>query len=290
MKRSSSQIADVKRSTILIKHLGKYSLTALTPEIIAKFRDIRLAGEDRRHSAGAPRPRANNTVRLDVALLGHLFTLAIKEGGVGLPSTPVMNIRRPAPGAGRNRRMSKEEESTILTAVDSHSNPMLGWIVRIALQTGMRLSEIVTLQKGPGRLEPTNCAAAQDQEHASSHGTTDNSCNGAVSSSARSPCEAEGNRIALLRRAGQDGGAGSLSVRSNLARAKEEARSPRFPLSRSAPRSRQSLRRGRILRPRSFRHQRSQIHADAQALYAFTSRGPCRANGCSSQFTSGGRR
>ncbi len=44
--------------------------------------------------------------------------------------------------------MSKEEESTILAAVDAHSNPMLGWIVRIALQTGMRLSEIVTLQRG----------------------------------------------------------------------------------------------------------------------------------------------
>ncbi len=147
-KRSSSQVADVKRSTILIKHLGKYSLAALTPEIIAKFRDMRLAGEDRRNSNGEPRPRANNTVRLDLALLGHLFTVAIKEWGVGLPSNPVINIRRPAPGAGRSRRMSKEEESTILAAVDAHSNPMLGWIVRIALQTGMRLSEIVTLQRG----------------------------------------------------------------------------------------------------------------------------------------------
>ncbi len=146
-KRATSQLADVKRTRILIKHLGKYSLAALTPELIAKFRDARLAGEDRLNPAGKPQPRANNTVRLDLALLGHLYTVAIKEWGVGLPSNPVMNIRRPAPGPGRNRRLTPDEEVGILEAVDGHSNPMLGWIVRIALETGMRTSEIVTLRR-----------------------------------------------------------------------------------------------------------------------------------------------
>ncbi len=96
---------------------------------------------------GNPIPRANNTVRLELALLGHLFTIAIKEWGIGLPSNPVMNIRRPAPGPGRNRRLSPEEEKRLLAAVDQHSNPMLRWIVRIALETGMRSSEIVTLRR-----------------------------------------------------------------------------------------------------------------------------------------------
>ncbi len=40
-KRPTSQLADVKRSRILIKHLGRYSLAALSPELIAKFRDMR---------------------------------------------------------------------------------------------------------------------------------------------------------------------------------------------------------------------------------------------------------
>lgn len=34
----------------------------------------------------------------------------------------------------------------LLTAVDKYSNPMFGWIVRIAIETGMRLSEISTLR------------------------------------------------------------------------------------------------------------------------------------------------
>src|SRR5690606_31685606 len=83
----------------LIQHLGKHSLAALTPEIIAKYRDDWLAGLDRKDAKErpVPKPRLPNTVRLDLALLGHMFNTAIKEWGIGLPSTPVQNIRRSAP-------------------------------------------------------------------------------------------------------------------------------------------------------------------------------------------------
>jgi integrase len=146
-KRPTSQATDIRRAKSVVKHLGKYSLSSLTPEVIAKFRDMRLSGEDRKDANGKPRPRTNNTVRLDLALLGHMFTVAIKEWGVSLPSNPVTNIRRPTPGPGRNRRLAPAEERKLLAAVDAHSNPMLGWIVRIALETGMRFSEIVTLRR-----------------------------------------------------------------------------------------------------------------------------------------------
>ncbi len=146
-KRPSTQVADRKRSKIIVKHLGKYSLTSLTPEVIARFRDMRLAGEDRKDDAGKPQPRTNSTVRLDLALLGHMLTTAIREWGINLPANPVTNIRRPAPGAGRNRRLSADEEKRLLAAVNSHSNPMMGWVVGIALESGMRWSEILTLRK-----------------------------------------------------------------------------------------------------------------------------------------------
>jgi integrase len=146
-KRPSSQEGELRRAAILARHLGKYSLAALNPEIVAHFRDMRLAGEDRKDENGKPIPRANNTVRLELALLGHLFTIAIKEWGIGLVVNPVMSIRRPAPGPARNRRLTEEEEKRLLEAVDQHSNPMLRWIVRIALTTGMRASEILTLRR-----------------------------------------------------------------------------------------------------------------------------------------------
>lgn len=144
-KRPLTQTAEKNRSGALVEFFGKYSLAAITTELIAEYRDARLAGEDRLKD-GKPQPRAANTVRLELALIGHLFTVAVKEWGLGLPFNPVLNLRRPSPGPGRNRRLNADEEARLLDAVDAHSNPMLGWIVRIAIETGMRSSEIATLR------------------------------------------------------------------------------------------------------------------------------------------------
>lgn len=159
-KRESTQTGEHKKAQALIRHLGKYSLAALSAEIVAQYRDARLAGDE--DANGKRTPRSNNTVRLELALLSHLFTVAIKEWGIGLPFNPVSNIRRPAPGSGRNRRLTAAENKRLLAAVDAYSNPMFSWIVRIALETGMRLSEIATLrlsqvdlQKRVVRLEHT---------------------------------------------------------------------------------------------------------------------------------------
>ena len=196
-KRPSSQISDTNRSKILTEQLGKYSLAALTPEIIAKFREARLAGEDRKDAKGKPILCANDTVRLDLALLGHLFTVAIKEWGIGLPSNPVMNIRRPAPGPGRNRRLSRDEEKRLLDSVDKHSNPMLrcaqsnaawDWIVRIALETGMRASEILNLAPNAGGPETSHCSSAGNEKHHSTYCATQRDGGRTVSRSDKSPC------------------------------------------------------------------------------------------------------
>jgi hypothetical protein len=40
-------------------------------------------------------------VRLELSLLSHLFTIAIKEWRVGLFYNPVANIRKPAPDCRR---------------------------------------------------------------------------------------------------------------------------------------------------------------------------------------------
>lgn len=145
-KRPMTQNAERKRSTALVNFFGKYSLAAITPDMVATFRDRRLSGDDRCVD-GVPQPRAANTVRLELALMGHLYNVAIKEWGLGLAYNPVANVRRPSPGAGRNRRLSPAEEAALLEAVDAHSNPMLRWIVRIAIETGMRSSEITSLKR-----------------------------------------------------------------------------------------------------------------------------------------------
>jgi len=139
-KKPATQRGEVSKAKKLTAELGKYSLAALSCEVIAGYRDKRLSDPVRDGKI------SNNTVRLELALLSHLYSTAIKEWGVGLTFNPVMNIRKPSPGAGRDRRLSQEEERRLLKAVNAHSNPMLGWIVQIALQTGMRSSEISSLR------------------------------------------------------------------------------------------------------------------------------------------------
>lgn len=96
---------------------------------------------DERLEAG----KSASTVRLELSLLSHLFTIAIKEWRVGLFYNPVANIRKPAPAKGRNRRLTADEEKALFKACDKHSNSMLGSIARIALYTG---GEKTVLQGG----------------------------------------------------------------------------------------------------------------------------------------------
>lgn len=141
-KKTSGHRRDISRAEFLKSNLGQYSLAALSADLIAEFRDSRL-GEG----------KANNTVRLELALLSHMYTIAIKEWGLGLIANPVLNVRKPSPGQGRNRRLNGDEEKRLLEACDAHSNPFLGWIVRLALYTAMRKSEITSLTREQVNLE-----------------------------------------------------------------------------------------------------------------------------------------
>ncbi|HBO5018996.1 site-specific integrase [Pseudomonas aeruginosa] len=140
-KKPSTRKAETTKAKQLIQNLGKYSLAALSAEIIADYRDSRLASTSK-HG----RPISNNTVRLELALLSHLYTVAIKEWGLGLTFNPVLNIRKPRPGPERDRRLAGDEERRLFAALNDYSNPMLRWIAVIALETVMRSSEITGLR------------------------------------------------------------------------------------------------------------------------------------------------
>jgi integrase len=70
----------------------------------------------------------------------------MREWRLGLVYNPVTIARKPPMDPGRNRRLLPAEENALLRACDKTSNPMLGWIVRLALHTGMRAGEIQSLR------------------------------------------------------------------------------------------------------------------------------------------------
>ena len=136
-KKPTSQRSEKSNAGRIRAVLGEYSLVAISADVVARYRDDRLA-----------EGKSRDTVRLQMALLGHLFEVAMKEWRIGLVANPVRAVKAPKPGAGRDRRLSPDEEQRLLVAADKLSNPMLGYMIRFALQTAMRASEIRGLRRG----------------------------------------------------------------------------------------------------------------------------------------------
>lgn len=89
---------------------------------------------------------SDNTVRLELALISHVFTIANKEWNIPVRN-PIESIRKPKLPAGRDRRLIDDEEERLLKAVaDCRSEGNGLWIATIlAIETGMRAGEIVNL-------------------------------------------------------------------------------------------------------------------------------------------------
>ncbi len=108
--------------------LAKRFLASIQGKDIAAFRDERI-------QAGY----ASNTIRLELAIISHLFEIARKEWGMAGIVNPVQEIRLPTKPQGRDRRLLPGELEKIIAASGS---PFLPDIVRLALETGMRQAEI----------------------------------------------------------------------------------------------------------------------------------------------------
>jgi integrase len=93
---------------------------------VAKYRDNRL------------KEVSSTAVLHELALLSHLFTIAIKEWGMSGLVNPVTQIRKPAPDKSRDRRTSPEELKKLL---NNSSQGMRG-IILFAVETAMRRAEI----------------------------------------------------------------------------------------------------------------------------------------------------
>jgi integrase len=135
----------------MITRLRKHDLAHRS---IASLRGVDFAGyRDERLAAGL----ANNSVRLELALLRHLWTIGIKEWGWPVVN-PIASIRLPIPAKGRERRLSRDlspaaegeepktEETRLLEACQASRSKFLEPIVRLALATGMRQGEILGLE------------------------------------------------------------------------------------------------------------------------------------------------
>lgn len=86
-----------------------------------------------------------NSIRLYLAHLSHLYSVARKEWGMTSLINPVELVRKPRLPQGRDRRLVGDEEERLLAACNA-LNPELADIVIIAIETAMRQGEILGLE------------------------------------------------------------------------------------------------------------------------------------------------
>ncbi|MBF5011480.1 integrase [Burkholderia pseudomultivorans] len=113
--------------------LAKHALSVITPQMVAAWRDARL-GEV-----------SSGTALRELQLLGHVFSVAIREWGVQLPSNPVSLIRKPRSGKARDRVLTTSERTALISACSQCHNPWIKPVVIFALETAARRGEILAL-------------------------------------------------------------------------------------------------------------------------------------------------
>jgi len=86
--------------------------------------------------------KSANTIRLYLAILSHLFTIARTEWGYEGINNPVLRIRKPRLPQSRDTRLSDDDIHLICRKSQSKLLPLL---IHMALDTAMRVSEIVNL-------------------------------------------------------------------------------------------------------------------------------------------------
>lgn len=123
-----------------------YKAAALSGKLLSEWRDKRL------------QEVSGSSVNRELNLISHAINIARKEWGIHIEN-PVQLIHRPKHNKPRERRLSAAELESLLKELDlsprrldgtyeigGTRNPWLKPIVLLALETAMRMSELLSLQ------------------------------------------------------------------------------------------------------------------------------------------------
>ncbi len=115
--------------------IAQCSLSTIRGKDMAAFREQRLA-----------EGKAVNTIRNELKIISHLYTVAQKEWGMESLSNPVKLIRLPQGAQVRDRRLEGDEEERLLDVARKTRSRMIEPIIILALETAARRGEIVSME------------------------------------------------------------------------------------------------------------------------------------------------
>lgn len=125
------------------ERFGRNFITAIRSLDIATWRD------DLQHAGMGPR-----SVAYCLSVLSATFTYAARELSIHLPSgNPVQLVRKPKLPPGRDRRLRVGELDALLNAAAKGKSLGLEQVITLAVETSMRLGELLDLQWNHIRLQ-----------------------------------------------------------------------------------------------------------------------------------------
>ena len=119
------------RLKTLTMHLGALRLIHLTPKEVATYRDLRL------------KEVSPSSLKRELTILSRVLTIASRDWGISIQQNPVKMISLPKADKARTRRLEAGEKERLLQG----ANPELNRIITVALETGMRRGEILSIKK-----------------------------------------------------------------------------------------------------------------------------------------------
>ena len=122
------------RLNALKKTIGQFRVLQIQGKHIAEYRDARLK-----------MGKSNSAVLNELSLISQVFEMAIKEWSIPINNNPCTLIKKPKQSQGRERRLSIDEEQRLLNVSKASRAPLLHPLIIIALETGMRLGELLSL-------------------------------------------------------------------------------------------------------------------------------------------------
>jgi len=140
-RKPKSQIKQTMQLTWWKDQLGHLTLSQVTPSHIAEQRDILSRGKTPTGTI-----RSAGTTNRYLAALSHMLTIASKEWA-WIDHNPVMKVERLKEPRGRVRYLDDDERERLLQACMNSKSPYLYTIVVLALATGGRKNEIVSLSR-----------------------------------------------------------------------------------------------------------------------------------------------
>lgn len=123
------------------QEIGSYLLADVSPALISEHRD-KLRDGDTKHGVKVKTPATTNRY---LAILSHCLTIAVNEWG-WIEDSPMRKVRKLTEPRGRIRFLSDEERTSLLATCEASPNKLLYPIVVLALATGARQGEILTLK------------------------------------------------------------------------------------------------------------------------------------------------